>query len=821
MWGTVENLGRGPVGQVVNLRADFPIGSRILGPESRSPASHLSFSRALRSLVLHYLVKSGKISVTMRLTVTLLCVAIFPLAAERQLPPASDVKIDFDKDVKPLLSEKCYSCHGSKVQQSGLRLDKRQNALRGGDYGPVIIAGKSAESKLIFRVVDGDGGLQMPPTGALSKEDIGILRAWIDQGADFGRVEVKEEVPKKAINPKLKVLISAVRAQDTQSVEKILKSDPALLKLTDQGGSTALHHAAGFGTVAIMKMLIDHGADVNAKNDRNSTPLHWAVADEAKTRLLLDSGANINARQADGRTPLYNMIGMENHNAVARLLLDRGADPNIPTANGNTNLMVAAGRGDVEALKLLIAHGAKVDARNGAGGTALINSALGRNEAVRLLLAQGADVNAATKRKVTALSNAAMQGSEEIVRLLLDRGAKVNVQDDRGYSPLMYAAYAETLSAGVVKLLLAKGADTSFTGEGETAKTLAAKRGDSEVARLLGVSEEERKRGGVAEAPAASPQQRPVALAVTQALQVLEKQSHNFVRISGCISCHNQMLPSASVALARQRGIPAPPNIASLSREFREVSAERAMDLTLNAVNSLGYEMFDLGMNRAEPDEYTDSIVRYILSMQTAGGYWKTAGNRPPITSDDFQTTGFAIYSLKQYARGPLLPEANKSIARAAQWLESATPGTTQERAFHLLGLNWAHASKQAQQRATSQLTANQRADGGWSQLPSMASDAYATGEALYALESAGQLAASDLAYQKAIRYLLRTQAADGSWHVKTRSLTVQPYFESGFPYGDDQWISAAGTAYSAMALSLSVESKPLTRGRDRLSASR
>ena len=62
--------------------------------------------------------------------------------------------------------QKCYSCHGPEVQQAGLRLDLRQNALRGGDYGPVIKIGDSAASKLIRRVVDGDGGMQMPPTGA-------------------------------------------------------------------------------------------------------------------------------------------------------------------------------------------------------------------------------------------------------------------------------------------------------------------------------------------------------------------------------------------------------------------------------------------------------------------------------------------------------------------------------------------------------------------------------------------------------------------------------------------------------------------------------
>lgn len=93
----------------------------------------------------------------------------------------------------------------------------------------------------------------------------------------------------------------------------------------------------------------------------------------------------------------------------------------------------------------------------------------------------------------------------------------------------------------------------------------------------------------------------------------------------------------------------------------------------------------------------------------------------------------------------------------------------------------------------------------------SMGSDAYATGEALYALNVGGNMPVSDPIYQKGLKYLLRMQAPDGSWHVKSRSIWVQPYFESGFPYGHDQWISAAGTAWATMALSLTAEPNGVT----------
>src|SRR5260370_557946 len=207
--------------------------------------------------------------VQMRATFLLLSLSL--AFAESKLPPAAKRKVDFEKDVQPLLAQKCYACHGEEAQQSGLRLDKRQNALRGGDYGPVIIVGKSAESKLIKRVVNGDGGLQMPPTGPLAVEEISILRACIDQGAEF-RLAVSQEAPAKPVDPKLASLIAAVRGTDAGAVKKIIVANPELVNAKDAKGSTPLHHAAGFGTLATMKILLQNGPDMNANTNRLSTP---------------------------------------------------------------------------------------------------------------------------------------------------------------------------------------------------------------------------------------------------------------------------------------------------------------------------------------------------------------------------------------------------------------------------------------------------------------------------------------------------------------------------------------------------------------------
>jgi hypothetical protein len=67
-------------------------------------------------------------------------------------------------------------------------------------------------------------------------------------------------------------------------------------------------------------------------------------------------------------------------------------------------------------------------------------------------------------------------------------------------------------------------------------------------------------------------------------------------------------------------------------------------------------------------------------------------------------------------------------------------------------------------------------------------------------------MAKANPVYRKGVKYLMETQAEDGSWHVASRSIWLQPYFESGFPYAHDQWISAAGSAWAVMALAATVE---------------
>jgi len=108
------------------------------------------------------------------------------LAQSNPLPPSAQRKVDFSKDIEPILSSRCILCHGTGQQMKGLRLDNRQDALRGGEAGMVILPGDSAGSKLIHLVGAVNPDKVMPPAGnRLTAAEVGTLRAWIDQGAEW------------------------------------------------------------------------------------------------------------------------------------------------------------------------------------------------------------------------------------------------------------------------------------------------------------------------------------------------------------------------------------------------------------------------------------------------------------------------------------------------------------------------------------------------------------------------------------------------------------------------------------------------------------
>src|SRR5262249_12907474 len=125
------------------------------------------------------------------------------------------------------------------------------------------------------------------------------------------------------------------------------------------------------------------------------------------------------------------------------------------------------------------------------------------------------------------------------------------------------------------------------------------------------------------------------------------------------------------------------------------------------------------------------------------------------------------IRALTAYPVPARQPELKERIQRAANWLKTAKAVTNEDRSFRLLGMAWSSADAGTLRALAKAVLDDQRADGGWGQRAELASDAYATGLAMFALRESGAAAASDPAIQKGSKFLLASQRADGTWYVR------------------------------------------------------
>ena len=236
-------------------------------------------------------------------------------------------------------------------------------------------------------------------------------------------------------------LIEAVRAQDAQAVEALLRAGIDV-NAPAADGATALHWAAYHDALPLTDLLLHSGGDVDAANDYGVTPLSLACdnGSAAMVARLLKAGADPDAARSTGETPLMTCARTGNPDAVSALL-DAGADPSAAESwQGQTGLMWAAAEGHTEIASVLVAHGADVNARTAGGFTALLLAARGDDlELARLLLDAGADVNATAPDGATPLLVATVRGQARLARFLLEQGSDPNA-GEAGYTPLHWAA---------------------------------------------------------------------------------------------------------------------------------------------------------------------------------------------------------------------------------------------------------------------------------------------------------------------------------------------------------------------------------------------
>ncbi len=255
----------------------------------------------------------------------------------------------------------------------------------------------------------------------------------------------------------------------------------------------AVIHAALFGTPEDLRSSLAQGADANTRwTSAGLTPLMCAVYSPAKVRILLEAGADVNAKTTSGETALILAAGYSGATESVKLLLERNADVNATSSRfvvGNS-VRMAAVRGDLEVMSLLLNRGAQVNDLP-SGSSAFLAAALqGDRRTVSYLLDHGARVDSRLDMGgflMTGLVASILAGAVDTVNLLLSRGAPVNEIDLDGRTPLMRAAGAiDRGNTRIVEALLAAGADLSVqTSSGENAWALAEKYGNKQVLNLL------------------------------------------------------------------------------------------------------------------------------------------------------------------------------------------------------------------------------------------------------------------------------------------------------------------------------------------------
>ena len=207
----------------------------------------------------------------------------------------------------------------------------------------------------------------------------------------------------------------------------------------DKDQSTPLHLASSNRGTQIAQQLLEHGADVHAHDEiYRYTPLHLASRrnDAEMTRLLIKHGADVHARSKNQATPLYGAF----YPRTAHILIKHGADVHARNQDQSTPLHCAP---TAETARVLIKHGADVHARNQDQSTPLHIASVGvETRKVRVLIEHGANVNAYDKNHQTPLHliSSYFHPDVDSLRLLLENGADVDVKDDQGLTPFQIAS---------------------------------------------------------------------------------------------------------------------------------------------------------------------------------------------------------------------------------------------------------------------------------------------------------------------------------------------------------------------------------------------
>lgn len=594
--------------------------------------------------------------------------------------------------------------------------------------------------------------------------------------------------------------ISGARSQDQQ---KRKTTDPPTMAKGKLGQDLFL--AIDHRDISAVKNLIEKGADPNSRNGLEFTPIYVAAASYQMDVMgeLLKAGADPDAESNYG-TPLMFAAATGNI-AGANILLAKDVDINASRNDGMTVLMMASYSGNPAFVGELLNRKVDFAAKDDNGANALMYAArAGNDQAGKLLIHAGIEVDGADNDRLTPLMAAVKAGHTSFAKMLLGAKANPNKKDAKGNTPLILAA-KYTDNGDLVKALVAAGANVKATDSTDhNAGYIAAKRGHVTQAGVLGI------KASISEMK--SPRQ-----AVSASMSLIQSSMKKFGNSTSCISCHHEGLGRMATGMAADYGFKLDPAVAGRQKamltgmtgalkplhEGALKNPEMMKQVPLIEINEVNtsdtWLLAGMAAHGQAPTDATAAMVRVLARQQSKDGQWSMSLPRAPMQSSPFTFTALAIRSLSEYSPKADKAETARQIKLAQTWLSKAEAKTSEDRASRLLGLKW--AMQKDLRKAVAEIKSDQRPDGGWSQLPNLASDAYATGQALYALREGGGISVNDPIYKKGVNFLLRNQDDDGSWFVNKRAIPANNYFDGGFPHGQSQYSSFNGTCWAMMAL--------------------
>ncbi len=281
---------------------------------------------------------------------------------------------------------------------------------------------------------------------------------------------------------------SESKSKDAADIIKYLTKSGADINAKADNGTTPLHALARNGYSECFKLLVSGGADITAVDNRGSILLFIAAASGHKdiVEFLVSKGADVNAADKDGWTSIAQ-ASIQGYTDIVEILIKNGADVNVKDKNyGGPSLYWASSRGHLNIVHLLAAAGAEVNEKTNWGALPLISAISGKHrEIAEILIKNGALINEENGSGETAIQKAVENGDNEIVRLLLDKGAVID-KKEKNYGRTLLHIAANKGHTSAIDLLFNMGADiNSADNDGYTPLHLASVKGYADVVNYL------------------------------------------------------------------------------------------------------------------------------------------------------------------------------------------------------------------------------------------------------------------------------------------------------------------------------------------------